>query len=205
MIESYENAFQIAVLAICIIISSCRAVIYRSRSWTLLTLFFSSWELGDINWLVYLIFIGETPRISVVSDLSWYASFIFLYMLLRKTSPPEELEDTGLLPWLGTAFAVGMAVFFMFRGEILSNLAYAGLMGLLLYATIRRLMLKDRAGQSRLLSALILVYCLLEYCLWTASCFWNDAAVFQTYYVFDLMLTVSFPFFILATGKAVTE
>ena len=90
-----------------------------------------------------------------------------------------------------------MGVFFMLRGEIAANLVYAGLMGFLLYAAIRRLMER----RSVYLSVLILVFCLLEYALWTASCFWNDEIVLHPYYWFDFLLTVSFPFFLPATER----
>lgn len=200
MIDSIDNGIQIAVLGICVIAAAVQAAKYRSRSWTLLAFFYGSWVLGDIYWTVCLLFYGKTPEISVVSDLSWYASYIFLYMLLRRLSPPEELAGRKIIPWLGPVFTIGMALFFMLRGEIVNNLIYAGLMGLLLYAAIRRL----AERRNRTLPALILIFCLLEYALWTASCFWNDPIQFHPYYCFDLLLTLSFPFFLPAARKAVT-
>ena len=51
----------------------------------------------------------------------------------------------------------------------------------------------------------ILVFCLLEYTLWTVSCFdWEDS-VTNPYYWCDLLLTASFPFFLGATRKAAAE
>ena len=199
MIEQIDNGIQIGVLVICVVAAIFKAARYRSRSWTLLAFFYGSWLLGDIYWTVCLFFYKKTPEISVVSDLSWYASYIFLYLLLRHTSPPEELAGRKILPWLGPVFAVGMALFFMQRGEIVNNLICAGLMGLLLYSTIRRLVER----QTRTLPALILILCLLEYALWTASCFWNDDILLHPYYWFDFLLTISFPFFLPATRKAV--
>ena len=203
MIERYENALQIAVLAICVIVAVYRAVRYRSRSWTLLSFFYGSCLLGDVYWLVCLLFYGDTPQISIVSDLSWYAAYIFLYLLFRQTAPPEELKDANTVSWLGPVFALGMAVFFMHWGEIVSNLIYAVLMGLLLYAAVRRLADKSRPGRHSFLPAMILIFCLLEYSLWTASCFWDETVLVHPYYVFDMLLTVSFLFFIPATKKAV--
>ena len=139
MIESIDNGIQITVLVVCVIAAIFKAARHRSRSWTLLTFFYASWLLGDIYWTVCLLFYDKTPEISVASDLSWYASYIFLYLLLRHTSPPEELEGKIITPWLGPVFALGMALFFMQRGEIVNDLIYAGLMGLLLFSTIRRL------------------------------------------------------------------
>ena len=199
MIESIDNGIQIAVLGICVIAAILKAARYRSRSWTLLAFFYGSWLLGDIYWTVCLFFYNKTPEISVVSDLSWYASYIFLYLLLRHTSPPEKLEGKKIIPWLEPVFTLGLALFFMRRGEILSNLIYAGLMGLLLYAAIHRLIER----RNRFLPALILIFCLLEYALWTASCFWNDELLLHPYYWFDFLLTVSFPFFLPAVRKEV--
>ena len=200
MIEQIDNGLQIAVLVLCVTAAIFKAAGYRSRSWTLLAFFYGSWLLGDVYWSVCLLFYDKTPEISVVSDLSWYASYIFLYMLLRRVSPPEELAGRRILPWLGPVFALGMALFFMRRGEIVNNLIYAALMGLLLYASIHRLIER----RNRTLPALILVFCLLEYALWTASCFWNDAILLHPYYWFDFLLTVSFPFFLPAVRKAVS-
>ena len=199
MIESIDNGIQIVVLIICVIAVIFKTAKYQSRSWTLLAFFYGSWLLGDIYWTVCLLFYDKTPEISVVSDLSWYASYIFLYMLLRHTSPPEELPGRKILPWLGPVFALGMALFFMRLGAILNNLNYAALMGLLLYAAIRRLI----ENRNRMLTAMILIFCLLEYALWTASCFWNNTIHFHPYYCFDFLLTISFPFFLPAVKKAV--
>ena len=203
MIESFDNALQIVVLLICIGITMYRATVYRSRTWTLTLLFYGSWVLGDIYWLVCLIFYGNTPQISIVSDLSWHAAYIFLYLMLIKTADPDPNSRKYFLPWLGPIFAVGMAVFFMFRGEILSNLIYAGLMGLLLFSAIYRLMKKEMYRKQQYLAILILIFCLLEYALWTASCFWKSDTLANPYYWIDVLLTISFLFFLPATRKAV--
>ena len=197
MIERIENALQIGTLVVCAAIALYRIVKRRGEAWTLLSFFYGSWLLGDIYWLACLVFYDGTPQISAVSDLSWYASYIFLYLLLRHTAPPEKPFGAKVLPWLGPVFTAGMGVFFMLRGEIAANVAYAALMGFLLYAAIRRLMER----RSVYLSVLILVFCLLEYALWTASCFWNDEIVLHPYYWFDFLLTVSFPFFLPATER----
>ena len=93
----------------------------------------------------------------------------------------------------------------MLRGEILSNLIYAALMGLLLFSAITRLLDAERYRSQRFLSAMVMIFCLLEYCLWVASCFWTSESLFNVYYWFDLLLTISFLFFIPAVKRAVAE
>ena len=205
MFESLENALQIGMLFGCAGVAAVRAVALRSRAWTLLAFFYGSWGLGDVYWLVCLLFFGQTPQISVVSDLSWYASYIFLYMLLREAAPPVSRRESRLLPWLGPVFAAGMAAFFLRWGEAVSNLVYGALMGLLLFSAIRRLQDSEHGGEKRFLCALILAFCLLEYALWTASCFFTGDSWRNPYYWFDLLLTLCFPLFLPALGKAVGE
>ena len=207
MIETLENLLQIVVLLTCSGVSLYRAVKYHSRTWLLALFFFGSWALGDIYWIICLIFYAATPQISIVSDLSWYAAGLFLYLILIRTYPPEDIVTEGgrsLIPWIGPAFAIAMAVFYMQWGEILSNTIYAGLMGLLLYASLSRLTDRDHRPGKRFLPAVILMSCLTEYALWTSSCFWSSDTFSNPYYWFDLILTLTFLLFIPAIRKAVT-
>ena len=201
MIERIDNSLQIAVLAVCLGAALVRVIRRPDRAQTLLALFYGSWLLADLYWVVCLFFYGETPRISLVSDLGWYASYILLYMLLREAAPPVSRGERRVLPWLAPVFTLGMAVFYMQWGEVFSNLVYAGLMGLLLFASIRRLMDPARYARARFLCGLILCGCLLEYALWTASCYWSGESLGNPYYWFDFLLTATFPFFLPATRK----
>ena len=200
MIESCENLVQTAVLTLCAVIASYRVVRRKSRAWTLLAFFYGSWLLGNCYWLCCLIFYGR-PQVSAVSDLSWCASYLFLYLLLRQTSP-EAGKAKRLTPWLGPAFTAAMAVFFMQWGKWISNLVYAGLMGGLLYAVLARLTERKRDG-ARTLCAVIFVFCLAEYALWTSSCLFEEESLANPYYWCDILLTALFPFFLPATKKAV--
>ena len=204
MIEIIENTLQITVLMICSGIALYKAMEYKSRTWTLAVFFFGSWVLGDIYWTACLLFYNKAPQISIVSDLSWYASYVFLYLMLIRTSEPDTGTKKQILPWLGPIYAAGMAVFFMQWGEILNNLIYAALMGLLLFASISRLLRKDKHPGQVFLSALILAFCLLEYGLWTSSCIWSGNTLANPYYWFDTLLTVSFLLFLPAVRKAVS-
>ena len=152
-----------------------------------------------------LLTVGQSPQLSVVSDLSWYASYIFLYLLIRQAAPPQKEEKRSLLPFLGPAFALAMAAFFMQWGEILSNLIYGALMGFVMFTALRRLVHPKEYGHIRLLCLLSVGLCFLEYAMWTVSGYYKGDDLSNPYYLFDLMITVSFPFFIRGTEKAVAK
>ena len=79
-----------------------------------------------------------------MADLSWYASYIFLYLLIRLVAPPHSGTRLRFLPWLAPVFTFAMAVFYMQWADYASNLIYASLMGLLMFASIRRLLDRER-------------------------------------------------------------
>ena len=207
MIESHENALQIAVLAVCLAVSVSRAALTKRREWTLLSFFYGSWVLADLYWEMFLLLLDRTPDVFYVSQFSWYASYIFLFLLLRQVLPQEKIAARPLLPWLGPLFAAGMSVFFMQWGAYAENLICAFLMGILLFHSIRGLFLSRGAGgRKRLpLCLSVLLFCVVEYVLWTASCFWEGDSLANPYYWIDVMLTLSFIPLLFAVRRAVKE
>ncbi|MBR5347726.1 MAG: hypothetical protein IK125_00640 [Lachnospiraceae bacterium] len=205
MIESIDTIVQIAALLFCAGISLWQAIRHQSRAWVLAVFFFGSYMLGDIFWMVCLIFYGKTPQISVISDLSWYASYSFLYLLLLQTAPTKAGEKRHFLQWLGPAVSVALAIFFMQWGEILSNLIYAAIIGLVFFASIGRLVERDRYHKQRFLAVMAIVICMMEYGLWFSSGLFEGETLANPYYWFDMLLTVNCLISLLAIKKAVTK
>ena len=206
MIESYENAFQVIVLLVCVIIAMLLTVIYHRRIWIMLFYFYGAWLMGDAFWLMCLIFYGQVPQITFISDISWLSSYIFLYLLLARAAPLGENRRRYFLPWLGPVFTMCMAFFFMKYGTmILGNLICGIMMGLLLYSSFYRLMDRDRYRNQLFLIICIIIFCVLEYGLWLSSCFWEGNTMANPYYWFDIAMTLLFPFFLPAAKKAVVN
>lgn len=88
-------------------------------------------------------------------------------------------------------------------GNIVSNLIYGALMGLVMFAALHRLSGSEQYGHVKMLCVLTLVLCLLEYTMWTISCYYEGEDIGNPYYLFDLLITVIFPFFLRGTRKAV--
>ena len=204
MTEIIVNGIQTAVLAVCFVIALLKAVRTRDRAWALLAFFYFGWMLGDAYWQICMIFYGDTPDVSIVSDITWYAAFIFLYMLIRQTATPENGAVRTFLPWLGPIFTVAMAVYYMQFGQYVSNVIYAGLLGLILLAVIRRLTEREKYANARFLCLAAGLFCLFEHGEWVSSCIVSGYdSILNPYFIFDLLLTACFVVFIPATRKAV--
>ena len=207
MTEIIENALQVSVAALCLAFAVSRSVRTKKREWILLCFFYGSWVLADLYWESFLVLLKRTPGVFYVSEFSWYASYIFLFLLLKQTLPQEKGGKKPVLPWLGAAFAAAMCVFYVRWGDYAENVICALLMGLLLYDAIRGLTSLRGGERKRLvfLCAAVIFFCAAEYALWTASCFWEGDSIANPYYWADALLTVSFVPLLFAVRRAVKE
>ena len=203
MVESIDNIIQTAVMLVCTFAAANLAFREKSRAWTFLAFFFASFALDDLYLVLCLLTVGDSATLTVAADLGWYAAFIFLYFLVRQTAPPDGTEKKHFLPWLAPVFTMGMAVFFMQWGEVVSNLIYGMLFGLVMFTAVSRLTGGERYRKQRPLCAAVLLLCFLEYALWTISCFFHEDALTNPYYLADFLITLTFPLFFPVTRKAV--
>lgn len=209
MIETIENAFQGGVVGVCTLIALATALKKRDRSWAMLFFFYADYLFGNLFWQICLLYFGKTPRITIVSDLSWYAAFLFLYLLMKMEGDKLERRTVGIgkiAPYAAFLFSFGMAVFFMQIGGYVSNLIYAVFAGLMIYQALNGLFLSENIRQKRRLSFLCtvaLLFMIFEYGSSVASCFWNSPVAKNLYYVSDLLMTLTFPLFMLALKREV--
>ena len=205
MIETVENAAQLAVVSICCGISFVRFRHRRSRLWVLMTLFYGSFLLGVLYWLLYLLFYGYTPQFRYISELSWYTSFLFLFMVLHLLSDPAERSVRSWIPKLMIVFAAGMSVLYMQFSSWMSNILSALVMSMLLYHASRGLICHRKQkphGRQIWLYRVTLLFCAAEYCMWTITCFYWSDTLENPYFWFDILQTVCFPLFLPAAAAA---
>lgn len=222
MIEVVDNIIQLSMTVITTVVAAYHAVRLKSRAWSMLGLFSGVYSLGLIYWLLFLLFFGHTPEYSSIPDLCWYSSYLFLLMLiiyLREESSgsdsfPGKVGDDVLKRilmadkalWLIPVFTIGMCLFYMRLGDYIVNITAAVLMtGLIWHAVSGLLSLKGQKSGKKLFYIVTLLFCLTEYSLWTASCFWIGDTLASPYFWFDFLLSLLFVLFIPALGKAVSR
>ena len=198
MIESIENALQIAVLCFCLSLTAYRAIRFDRKAWTVLFFFFVSRFLGDIYYQVCLLYFGETPEVAFVSDVSWVASYLFLILLMKMSPVAARITESGsqglfrkYFPWIGFIFAFAMEILYNQWSNPVTNTAYAILTGWILFEVIRGML----CGRCGWVYPIAFIFILFEYGTWTVSCFSGDIFDYA-YYGFDTLMTISFPFFI---------
>lgn len=223
MIEIIENAIQLAMTGACSCAALYRAVRYKDRAWALLGLFAGIYCLGDLYWLLYLAFYRITPQHFSVAEMSWYASYLFLMLLViyvRVDICGHRMPKTGgrmqwarnVSPvlWLVPVFTVGMCVFFMHWGDYVSNILTAVLMTGIIWHALSGLLYRSadtspETEEQRLLFKIALFFAVIEYAMWISSCFWMGNTIANVYFWLDILLSCTFLLFVPALGKAVAR
>lgn len=211
MVETVDNLVQLILTGLCAASALAFGARSKSHAWILLGLFAGVFFLGDLYWLLYLLFYDKTPTTFYVSEFSWYASLLFLMMLLLYIRQEAGLFNVSSrfrrLFWVIPIFTAGMCAFYMTHGDYLVNLISAFLMTGLIWHSIDGLLSlrgesPERSGR-KYLYYVTLLFCFAEYGLWTSSCFWIGDTLANVYFWFDLLLSITFVLFLPALRKAV--
>lgn len=203
MIETSENAIQLGVCLLLALASIGMAYRRKNKAYGVLALFYAAVALGDLYWLLYLGFYHITPVYSYISEVAWYAAWLFLLLLLRQVEDDRRGNKHPVL-WLVPVFTGAMCIFYMHWGDYLSNLISALLMTHLLWHSLPGCFGKEFGDSAkRPFCTAVVIFCLIEYTMWTLSCFFDGDAIANPYLWFDALFTVCIALFFSALGKAV--
>ncbi|MDO4860574.1 MAG: hypothetical protein Q4A48_06080 [Bacillota bacterium] len=206
MIDIISETIQMAVICICEIAAIYDSRSVRSRMRLLYGLFLLSFFLGDLWWILDLVFYGGESGYSLIPYINWKVALLFLILMMQQYhGQPVFRKPVSWAQWIAPVFCGGMCAYYMTMGAYFDNALTAVLMSIIIWNAIHRLVeirkgLTERKGD-KLLCIAALVYCALEYAMWTASCMYYP--LYNLYYVFDFMLSACFIIFVPAIRKAV--
>ncbi len=206
MVEIVSNIIQIGVLCVCAVVSIYFAGTRQSREWLLFGLFSGSFLLGDLWWLLCLIFYGWDYGYSLIPYINWKASILFLILLLLQYHPVGRKPVHGAQRLIPVACGL-MCVFYMQYGAYVDNVITALFMSITIWIIVQRLLQikkgEEGGAADRCLCLSALFFCVMEYALWTASCLDYDNPLRHLYEVFGFILTFSVVLFLPAIRKVV--
>ena len=207
MVELFDNASQF--LATLLAGIGAGILFYKSRkqAYFLLACFFGTYSLATLYWTLHVLLFRHTPQIFYVSELGWLASSMFLLTLEYTLYTPEERGFRHPAVWLVPIICVPQLLLYLTYGDILFNLLLCGMTMAAAWYSVRGLLYARRqSGKLRDMQCFhiaVLCICALEFCLWTASCFWVSDTLTNPYFWFDFLLTAALFALLPAARKAV--
>lgn len=217
MIEIVQTAIQLLLTGSCAVSAAIFYFRQKKSVWILLSLFSGSYFLGDLYWLLALIFYQKTPEFSYIANLNWYvASYVFLILLLSyirdedtagQFAPGQMIRRHRAL-LLVPVFTGGMCIYYMQEGDYLANFLAAAFMTLIIMLTLDDyLLLNARKPDDPRCNfyLVVLLFCLAEYGLWTASRIWGEDSSAGAYFCIYFLLSCAFLLFPAALRKVAAE
>ncbi|MEG2054595.1 MAG: hypothetical protein RR052_06605, partial [Oscillospiraceae bacterium] len=195
MIEILDNAIQLCVTTGCAIWACTIALRRKSQSYFLLSGFYGTFALGLLFWLAYLTIMTYTPKIFYVSDLSWFASFLFLFLLTVTLATPQERNFKPIAPWFVAAIPAVITICFLFLGDVFGTLLWCPLLTVCTYHATKGFLYarkqSDESHRKQWVYLAILFVVFSEFTLWTLSYIFKSSSIENPYFWCDFVLSTA--------------
>ena len=208
MTDLLTTLFQTIVLTVLISIGILRTITLKQREWLLITIYYFSYFLGDIYYLLIVFFYEDIPQFGHISEFSWLSSYLALVLLMNSVGGEGRYYKSRFL-WLVTLFTGASYIYFIQFGDYVYEFICDSTMTIVLIFAIRNLLYLRRNGirsESRWLFRLSMCMVTLEYCEWYSSGIWYEDDTFSNpYYIFEFIIPVFMALFIPVISRVLKE
>lgn len=207
MIELIDNLLQLTVVLLGCIWSWLLYLRGRRPPYFLLCCFYGCFSLALLYWTLYFVLFGETPYLFYVSELIWIAGCVLLYLLQYTLSAPLPRSFRCGTAYLAPVIGAVLLVDYCLIGNVFSGILRCSVMAALAWDSIRALAFhrgnpSPQAPARRAFHRTVLVFVVLENCLWLSSDVWLGDTLINPYFWIDFMLTACLAAFLPVVRKA---
>lgn len=183
--EIIDNLLQTVVFLVCVAVAFVLAVKKRHRSLMILAFAYGSFMMGTLFYVLHIVITGHNPKIFYVSEVSWIASYLFIFSiaLLRNGSsgfyliPALVSVPMGLIPFLIRVFGPSIITSGIFA-LIAYGITYFSICGI-----------KKRNTQNCFAEIVMIMAVFFQILLFIVSIFTVEYTSFNLYFAVDIALT----------------
>ena len=186
--EIIDNAYQVTVLFICMLLSAWLGIRKRNRGFIMLSFGYGCFMMGTLFFVLHLAILGRVPQIFYTCEISWLAAYLFFLSLEILYWEKLHPAFSPLALVLGLAAMALIMKFEIFGPSPLMSGALAIAAGGLVYHCVSDL---QREETPRLFELSLLLLVALQIILYIVSIFIKDYTRFNLYYVVDIALTLT--------------
>ncbi len=205
--DSFESIFSLLCTIVGTLFCVFRYIENPKRVYKFLIVFFLSNFLSEYYWTNYILVMHRYPDVSMfMAYLGWNIGYLFLFLsvfALRIKGSNRYFHPLMLLPVL---FAIPQFLLYIQYGGILNNIWEVGITTSTMVLCLQQLIYyHKRRSNDRVfphLSLLVLLYLILEFGSWTATCFSWPSELMSPYFYFSLIDAVICTFFAYGAYKS---
>lgn len=186
--ELIDNTFQISVLGIAAVISILLMIRYRDRRFLILALAYACFLMGTLFYTLHLAILGDIPRVSVVAEISWLASYLF-FLTLQLYRIENYKIRFSLLAVFWTYAVVSHSIRFHILGPSRLIMAvFALTVGTIVYISVYRAV---KEKQYLGFDSCMFLCVILQVTIYVSSAFMENFTEFNFYFAADICLTLT--------------
>ena len=160
----------------------------------------SSFMMGTLYYVLYLIIMGKVPQVFYVAEISWLAAYLF-FLSLSLSRRDLHGKLPGVVSVLGAVVIVCLVMAFQIFGP---SLFFSGCFGITAGTIVLRCMeVLRREKEHHLLDGIMLLVAWLQVLLYIVSEFIKDYTRFNLYFAVDITLTLTMAYLFFALRKEV--
>ncbi len=168
----YTLLITVAVILICLF----QYVSETRRVWVLALTVFLADLMSNYYWSIYILVMHDYPNVSsFLAYFGWNVAFLMLPVMQYEARYPEEKGFVTLLAFLPVPVNAAQILLYVQYGGIFNNLWQGTLTTISACLAINSIVyyVKHRKEGARIpyVSAVVIFYILIEYIMWTSSCF----------------------------------
>jgi heme A synthase len=216
-IEDFENIFSLVCTVIGLLYCLFKYIELPKRGYLYLVIFFLSHFLSDYYWTVYTLIMKDNPEVSeFTAYLGWNIAYVILFLAVFHFRRAEKKYFHPLMLW-PLATNIPLFIYYIQFGGIINNLWQVGFTTLTMVFCMRELLYYRAVKAGKLvpsqdgmpktdvaiprLPLLVLLFLIVQYGMWTASCFEWSNELLNPYFYCTILYSLIPIFFVRAAGK----
>ena len=186
--EVIDNLFQAVLLGVMSAAALAAGLRRGSRKCMILAFAYACFTMGTLYYLLYIVIIGNNPKVFYVAEASWLASYLFFLSLqiMRCDGMKVRLRPLPLIPAAGVGVSIVLCG--IFGPSVIMSVLFALTAGGVLYLSIFRL---AGGGKNKYTDAVMIASVVLQVALYDISDFTHDYTRFCPYFAVDILLTLT--------------
>ena len=204
--EDFENIFTLFFTIVGLLACLFKYIETPKRTYFYLTGFFLARFMSDYFWTVYELVTGSYPEVSgFTAYLGWNIAYACLFLsMLSFIKDHDRLFFHPVMLW-PVLTNVPLLFLYLRYGGVFNNLWQVGITTLIMILCTGEIIyyLRNRIFGTHFpyFAILILVFCILEYGMWTASCYSWKSELSDPYTYCSLLSAIVVVFFAWGVGK----
>ncbi|MBQ7507615.1 MAG: HD domain-containing protein [Lachnospiraceae bacterium] len=194
-IEDLGNIFSLVCTVIGLLYCLFKYIELPKRGYLYLVIFFLAHFLSDFYWTIYTLIMHSYPEVSeFTAYVGWNVAFVFLFLVVLHFSKAPKKYFHLLMLW-PLATSIPLFILYIQFGGVLNNLWQVSFTTLsMIFCTrdllyYRKLQRADRGSLPRV-SLFILLLMIVQYVMWTASCFSWPGDLLNPYFYGTLLYSL---------------